>query len=59
MTAVIRYGFCPLMLLGVNGVGLWLVASGASKWWLLALLGGAIGLSFAALFLFKQKAPNS
>ena len=46
--ALLRYGFCPLMLLGVNGAGLWLVASGASKWWLLALLGGAIGLSFAA-----------
>jgi len=43
---LLRYGFCPLMLIGVNGAGLWLVASGAPTWWLLLLLGVAIALSF-------------
>ena len=48
MTSAIRYGFCPLMLIGVNGAGLSLIASGAASWWLLVLLGCAIALSFGA-----------
>lgn len=45
---LIRYGYAPLMLLGVNGAGIALAASGAPKPWLLALLALAIGLSFTA-----------
>ncbi|MFQ6330743.1 sterol desaturase family protein [Nocardia sp. CWNU-33] len=45
---LIRYGYAPLMLLGINGLGVALAASGADKLWLLALLGTAIALSFAA-----------
>lgn len=48
MAAVLRYGFCPLMLVGVNGVGLWLVSRGAPAWGLLVLLGITIALSFGA-----------
>ncbi|WP_454196505.1 sterol desaturase family protein [Nocardia sp. Marseille-Q1738] len=44
----IRYGYAPLMLLGVNGLGIALAASGANKLWLLVLLVVAIALSFAA-----------
>ncbi|MGY2032390.1 sterol desaturase family protein [Nocardia gipuzkoensis] len=44
----VRYGYAPLMLLGVNGVGIAVAASGASKLWLLALLVVAIAVSFAA-----------
>ena len=45
---LIRYGYAPLMLLGVNGAGIALAASGANRLWLLALLVAAIALSFAA-----------
>lgn len=45
---LIRYGYAPLMLLGINGVGIALAASGANKAWLLALLVAAIAMSFAA-----------
>jgi sterol desaturase/sphingolipid hydroxylase (fatty acid hydroxylase superfamily) len=45
----IRYGYVPLMMLGVNGVALWLIASGHSYYWTAAaMLFGAIGLSFVA-----------
>ncbi|MER7001192.1 sterol desaturase family protein [Streptomyces sp. NPDC000410] len=45
---LIRYGYAPFMLLGVNGAGIALTAAGASKLWLLGLLLLAIGCSFAA-----------
>ncbi|MEV0298465.1 sterol desaturase family protein [Nocardia sp. NPDC050710] len=45
---LIRYGYAPLMLLGINGFGIALAASGANKLWLLVLLITAIALSFAA-----------
>jgi sterol desaturase/sphingolipid hydroxylase (fatty acid hydroxylase superfamily) len=45
---LIRYGYAPALLLGVNGAGMVLAAADASKLWLLALLLGAVGLSFAA-----------
>ncbi|WP_035696666.1 sterol desaturase family protein, partial [Glycomyces tenuis] len=45
---LIRYGYAPLMLIGVNGTGIALAASGAPKPWLLALLALAVGLSFTA-----------
>ena len=42
----IRYGYVPFMMLGVNGVALWLIASGHSYFWTAAaMLFGAIGLS--------------
>lgn len=45
---LIRYGYAPALLLGVNGAGIALAAAGASKLWLLALLAAAIAASFAA-----------
>ncbi len=48
MVGFVRYGFLPLMLLGVNGLGVWLVAAGAPGTWLVAALLGAIALSFGA-----------
>lgn len=44
----IRYGYVPLMLLGVNGAGIALAAGGAHKASLPALLIVAVALSFAA-----------
>ena len=48
LSAAIRYGYAPLMLLGVNGAAIWLAGSGASKVWMLGLLGAAIAVSFRA-----------
>ncbi|WP_031014293.1 sterol desaturase family protein, partial [Streptomyces sp. NRRL F-5727] len=45
---LIRYGYVPFLLVGVNGAGIALVAAGASKGWLLALLGATVAASFAA-----------
>jgi sterol desaturase/sphingolipid hydroxylase (fatty acid hydroxylase superfamily) len=45
---LLRYGFCPLMLVGVNGAALYLASSEAPKGWLLLLLGMAIAISFSA-----------
>ncbi len=44
---LVRYGYCPALLLGVNGAALWLVSADALKW-LLLLLAGTIAISFAA-----------
>ncbi|GGT07418.1 hypothetical protein GCM10010156_75890 [Planobispora rosea] len=48
LKSVVRYGYMPFMLLGVNGAAVALAASGASKLWLVGLLLAAIGCSFAA-----------
>jgi sterol desaturase/sphingolipid hydroxylase (fatty acid hydroxylase superfamily) len=45
---LVRYGYAPVMLLGINGAGIALAATGANKAWLLALLVAAVALSFAA-----------
>ncbi|WP_043737291.1 MULTISPECIES: sterol desaturase family protein [Nocardia] len=45
---LIRYGYAPVMLLGLNGAGIAVTAAGASKLWLLALLAVAVALSFTA-----------
>ena len=45
---VIRYGYAPTMLLGINGLAVWVTATGGFKAWLLLLLAVAIGLSFLA-----------
>ena len=48
----VRYGYAPFMLIGVNGVAIALVTTGAAdgvgKVWLLALLGLAVACSFTA-----------
>ncbi|MEV0251622.1 sterol desaturase family protein [Nocardia sp. NPDC050712] len=57
---LVRYGYAPLLLLGVNGAGVALAASGANKLWLLGLLVVAIALSFAAeRFLPYEQAWNN
>ncbi|GAA3245932.1 sterol desaturase family protein [Streptomyces labedae] len=45
---LIRYGYAPLLLVGVNGTGIALAGAGASKVWLLALLAATVGASFVA-----------
>lgn len=45
---LIRYGYAPFMLLGINGVGIAVAAGGAHKAWLIALLGVAVAVSFTA-----------
>ncbi|GAB2680124.1 sterol desaturase family protein [Nocardia goodfellowii] len=45
---LIRYGYAPFMLLGINGVAIALVGGGAGKAWLLALLAVAVAASFTA-----------
>ncbi|MEU0108419.1 sterol desaturase family protein [Streptomyces sp. NPDC006251] len=54
---LIRYAYVPLLLVGINGAGIALVAAGASKLWLLALLVAAIGASFASerLLPYRQE----
>ncbi|UGT56016.1 sterol desaturase family protein [Nocardia asteroides] len=47
-STLIRYGYVPFMLLGVNGAGIALAASGAPKAWLIALLAVAVAVSFTA-----------
>ncbi|QPK50488.1 sterol desaturase family protein [Streptomyces gardneri] len=44
----VRYFYAPFLLLGINGAGIALVAAGASRWWLFALLAAAVSASFAA-----------
>ena len=44
--AVPRYGYVPFMLVGLNGAGIALTASGAPKAWLLAILAVAIATTF-------------
>ncbi|MBF6100724.1 sterol desaturase family protein [Nocardia cyriacigeorgica] len=48
VSSLIRYGYAPLMLFGANGAGIALIAGGAHKAWLIALLAAAIALSFIA-----------
>ncbi|WP_319457086.1 MULTISPECIES: sterol desaturase family protein [unclassified Mycobacterium] len=43
---VARFGYVPFMLIGLNGAGIALTAAGAPKFWLLMILGVAIGASF-------------
>ncbi|MBF6100533.1 sterol desaturase family protein [Nocardia cyriacigeorgica] len=45
---LIRYGYAPFMLLGINGAGIALAATGANKAWLIALLAVAVAVSFTA-----------
>ncbi|WP_280500314.1 sterol desaturase family protein [Nocardia farcinica] len=45
---LVRYGYVPVMLVGINGAGIAVAAAGAAKLWLVALLAAAVALSFAA-----------
>lgn len=47
-SALIRYGYVPFMLLGVNGAAIALIGAGVPKVWLLAVVLVAIGCAFAA-----------
>lgn len=46
--SIARWTYAPVMLVGLNGVAIILVSSGAPKWSLVGLLTGAISLSFLA-----------
>ena len=48
LRSLVRYGYLPLMLLGINGAAAVLAARGAGEAWLAALIALAVGLSFAA-----------
>lgn len=48
LATITRHGYLPLMLLGLNGFGLWLASRGASKILLVALLVAAVAASFVA-----------
>ncbi len=48
LRSVVRYGFVPFMLIGLNGLGLWVVTSGWSYLWLGLILLVAILTAFAA-----------
>ncbi|WP_407836134.1 sterol desaturase family protein [Streptomyces sp. DSM 116496] len=44
----VRFFYAPLLLVGINGAGIALVAAGASRLWLLGLLAAAVVASFTA-----------
>ncbi|MGW7459649.1 sterol desaturase family protein [Streptomyces sp. NPDC054797] len=44
----VRFFYAPFLLLGINGAGIALLAAGASRLWLLALLAVAVAASFTA-----------
>ena len=46
LQTAVRVAYLPVMLVGVNGAGLWLIHSGGSTSWILGLVILAIGLSF-------------
>ncbi len=52
---LVRYGYAPLLLIGINGAGIAVSAVGASKLWLIALLGVAVAVSFAAEYLLPYQ----
>ena len=45
---IVRFGFLPLMLFGVNGLGWWLAGRAAPKWLIVVVVVGAVAVSFAA-----------
>ena len=48
MKSLIRYGYVPFMILGINGAGIVVASSNSPKYWLLALLLASIAVSFLA-----------
>ena len=46
MRQVLKVAYAPMMLLGFNGVAVWIVALDATRFWLLPLLLAAITTSF-------------
>ena len=53
--SLIRYGYAPFMLLGINGAGIAVAATGAHKAWLLVLLAVAVTVSFTAEHLLPYQ----
>lgn len=51
-----RYGYAPLMLIGIDGAAIALTGAGASKWSALVLLGAAIALSYVVERLIPYRA---
>lgn len=47
-TSAVRYGYAPFMILGLNGIGFAVVATGGSPLWLGLILGIALGVAFLA-----------
>jgi sterol desaturase/sphingolipid hydroxylase (fatty acid hydroxylase superfamily) len=45
---LVRFAYVPFMLIGLNGLAIWLVASGQPIWWLAGILATAIGAAFVA-----------
>jgi sterol desaturase/sphingolipid hydroxylase (fatty acid hydroxylase superfamily) len=45
---VIRYGYVPFMLVGIDGAAVYLAAHGVSELWLISLILTAVACSFAA-----------
>jgi len=45
---VVRFGYAPFMILGLNGAGYYVIAGGHGYGWLALILATAIGLAFAA-----------
>ncbi|WP_439659394.1 sterol desaturase family protein [Lentzea sp. HUAS TT2] len=48
MRTLVRYGYVPYMLIGINGIGMAIVATGEPTLWMLGLLLLAIASSFLA-----------
>lgn len=57
MHTLVRYGYVPFMLVAVNGAAVALLAAGAPRYRLLALLAVAVGASFAAERVLPYHAP--
>lgn len=48
LASIVRHSYLPLMLVGLNGLGIWLASRDASKILLLAILTAAVAASFVA-----------
>lgn len=51
MRTLVRYGYVPVMLIGLNAIAYWVVVSGASYTWLALLLAAAFAIAFFAEWL--------
>lgn len=48
LITIVRYGYVPFMLIGINGSAIWLISNGVGKLRLIGLLAFAVACSFAA-----------
>jgi sterol desaturase/sphingolipid hydroxylase (fatty acid hydroxylase superfamily) len=53
LSALVRYGYAPFMMLGLTGAAYWVVVNGHSYFWLLPLL----VLAYASAFAAEKIAP--